>query len=64
MSSASRRILVQAVKNVSKVTTNGRITLGEEVMKTLDIAEGDFVQLIVNPQGPEVKIQKVMPYEI
>jgi len=33
-------------------------------MKVLEIVEGDYVQLIVNPKGPEVKIQKIMPYEI
>jgi bifunctional DNA-binding transcriptional regulator/antitoxin component of YhaV-PrlF toxin-antitoxin module len=49
---------------VSKIHVNGRICLGEDVMKALDVADGDYVQLIVNPQGPEVKIQKVSPYEI
>lgn len=55
---------MQAVKFCSKVTTNGRITLGEEVMVALDLNKGDFVQLLVNPKGPEVKIQKVMPCKI
>jgi bifunctional DNA-binding transcriptional regulator/antitoxin component of YhaV-PrlF toxin-antitoxin module len=49
---------------VSKITTNGRICLGEKVMKALEVADGDYVQLIVNPKGPEVKLQKVLPYEI
>lgn len=43
---------------------NGRISLGKEIMLCLDVKEGDFVQLVINPEGPEVKIQKVMPYEI
>lgn len=55
---------MQKVKYISKVTTNGRITLGQEVMQALEVEEGDFVQLIVNPKGPEVKIQKVTPYEL
>lgn len=49
---------------VSKVQVHGRVNLGEEIMKALDIVEGDFVQFIINPEGPQVLIQKVMPYEI
>lgn len=49
---------------VSKVQVNGRICLGEKVMAALELEDGEYVQLIINPQGPEVKIQKVMPYEI
>lgn len=49
---------------VAKITTNGRICLGDKVMAALEVQDGDYVQLIINPQGPEVKIQKVMPYEI
>lgn len=55
---------MQEVRNVSKVTTNGRISLSDEIMKALYVKEGDYVQLIVNPKGPEVKIQKVLPCEI
>lgn len=58
-----RRIGLKTVY-VSKVTTNGRISLSRGVMGALGVAEGDFVQLIINTGGPEVKIQKVMPYEI
>jgi bifunctional DNA-binding transcriptional regulator/antitoxin component of YhaV-PrlF toxin-antitoxin module len=61
--SPSRRTLMPVVF-VSKITTNGRICLGEKVMKALEVADGDYVQLIVNPKGPEVKLQKVLPYEI
>jgi bifunctional DNA-binding transcriptional regulator/antitoxin component of YhaV-PrlF toxin-antitoxin module len=53
-----------AVVFVSKVQVAGRICLGDEVMKALKVNVGDFVQLIINPQGPEIKIQKVSPYEI
>ncbi len=49
---------------VSKVQVNGRICLGEKVMAALEVQDGDYVQLIINPQGPEVKIQKIAPYEI
>lgn len=54
----------QVTKSVSKIAVNGRITLSQEIMDALGVREGDFVQLIVNSKGPEVKIQKVMPYEI
>lgn len=53
-----------AVVFVSKIHVNGRICLGEKIMAALEVEDGDYVQLIINPQGPEVKIQKVMPYEI
>lgn len=51
-------------KYVSKVQMNGRICLGPEIMKVLQVEVGDYVQLFINPKGPQVKIQKVMPYKI
>jgi len=47
---------------VSKVQMGGRICLGAEVMKILDIREGDLAQLVSN--GTQIKIQKVTPNAI
>ena len=45
---------------ITKITRNGRVSLGEKAMKMLDATEGDHLQ-IFEDEGGHACIAKVVP---
>ncbi len=45
---------------ITKITRNGRISLGEKAMKDLEVVEGDHLQ-IFRDKGGRVCLAKVTP---
>lgn len=50
------------VLQISKVYQNGRISLGEITMKSLNLAKGEYIQIYMDPDG-RICLAKVVPPE-
>lgn len=49
---------------ITKITLNGRISLGEKAMQTLGVDEGDFLQIFEDDEGRKCIAKVVPPSEV